>query len=283
MRSGLLLVSRLWLAVVSSRRRRGARRPESGRHRAGPGRGGQGRRRATTCEVTALALPTQDPHFVDARPHLALELARADLLIAVGPASSRSVGCPRCRPARATARSSAAARAISTARRSSACSRRPRRKVDRAMGDIHPRRQPALLYDPRRVAKVAAGIGSAWPSSTRNTPRTSRGGAQQVQSELERARKGWEKDLAAAARRQGHRVPQVARVSRGLGRLRRGRRRRAQARHPAEPQATSPTCSWRARPAGEADVQEATTRRRRARCWRSARARASWCCRADPT
>src|SRR5688572_30694606 len=29
-------------------------------------------------DVSALALPTQDPHFVDARPHLALDLARAD-------------------------------------------------------------------------------------------------------------------------------------------------------------------------------------------------------------
>src|SRR3954464_2910611 len=35
-------------------------------------------------DVSTLALSTQDPHFVDARPHLALDLARADLLIAVG-------------------------------------------------------------------------------------------------------------------------------------------------------------------------------------------------------
>src|SRR5687768_920454 len=35
-------------------------------------------------KVTALALASQDPHFVDARPHLALELSKADLLIVVG-------------------------------------------------------------------------------------------------------------------------------------------------------------------------------------------------------
>src|SRR3712207_5413196 len=35
-------------------------------------------------QVTALALPTQDPHFVDARPSLALDVNRADLLIAIG-------------------------------------------------------------------------------------------------------------------------------------------------------------------------------------------------------
>src|SRR5262249_11367441 len=35
-------------------------------------------------EITSLALATQDPHFVDAKPHLALKLANADLLIALG-------------------------------------------------------------------------------------------------------------------------------------------------------------------------------------------------------
>ena len=35
-------------------------------------------------EVQALALPTQDPHFVDPRPHLMLALKDADLLLAVG-------------------------------------------------------------------------------------------------------------------------------------------------------------------------------------------------------
>ncbi len=35
-------------------------------------------------EVSSLALPTQDPHFVDAKPSLALTLAKADVLLAVG-------------------------------------------------------------------------------------------------------------------------------------------------------------------------------------------------------
>ena len=34
--------------------------------------------------VTAMALATQDPHFVDAKPSLALALSRADLLLLVG-------------------------------------------------------------------------------------------------------------------------------------------------------------------------------------------------------
>src|SRR5258705_13898823 len=34
--------------------------------------------------VTALALPTQDPHFVDAKPSLALAVSKADLLIIPG-------------------------------------------------------------------------------------------------------------------------------------------------------------------------------------------------------
>ncbi len=39
---------------------------------------------AGRAKVTSLALPSQDPHFVDARPRLALELSKADLLILVG-------------------------------------------------------------------------------------------------------------------------------------------------------------------------------------------------------
>src|SRR5689334_4772008 len=35
-------------------------------------------------EVTSLAVATQDPHFVDARPNLALALNKADLLIVQG-------------------------------------------------------------------------------------------------------------------------------------------------------------------------------------------------------
>lgn len=35
-------------------------------------------------DVKSLALPTQDPHFVDARPNLALVLSKADLLVIQG-------------------------------------------------------------------------------------------------------------------------------------------------------------------------------------------------------
>ena len=41
--------------------------------------------------VRSLSLPTQDPHFVDAKPSLALELSRADLLLAVGLGSQAPV------------------------------------------------------------------------------------------------------------------------------------------------------------------------------------------------
>src|SRR5687767_8162656 len=34
--------------------------------------------------ITSLSLPTQDPHFVDAKPSLMLKLNKADLLLVVG-------------------------------------------------------------------------------------------------------------------------------------------------------------------------------------------------------
>src|SRR6187399_393148 len=108
-------------------------------------------------KVTALALPTQDPHFVDARPNLALELAKADLLLLVG--LDLEVGwLPT----------------LQTASRNAAIQRGGKGylevsglvplldvavgKVDRAMGDIHPGGNPHFMLDPRRAAKVATGI-----------------------------------------------------------------------------------------------------------------------------
>ena len=59
--------------------------------------------------VQAMSLATQDPHFVDAKPSLALELSKADLLLRSA-WTWRSAGCRRCWWARATPRSSPAPR-----------------------------------------------------------------------------------------------------------------------------------------------------------------------------
>lgn len=114
-------------------------------------------------EVTALALHTQDPHFVDARPHLALALARADLLLAVG--LDLEVGWLRTLQV-----GSRNGKIQSGASGYLECSEFvrvlevPKGQVDRSAGDVHPGGNPHYLYDPRQAARVAKGIAERMAS-----------------------------------------------------------------------------------------------------------------------
>lgn len=109
--------------------------------------------------VTSLALPTQDPHFVDARPNLALELSKADLLLVVGlelevgwlptlQTASRNPAIQRGGSGYLDASSLVPLLDVATG------------KVDRSQGDVHPGGNPHYLIDPRRAAKVAVGIAA---------------------------------------------------------------------------------------------------------------------------
>ncbi|MBM3266529.1 MAG: zinc ABC transporter substrate-binding protein [Candidatus Sericytochromatia bacterium] len=108
-------------------------------------------------EVTALAEATQDPHHVDARPHLILKLNRADLLIQAGmelevgwlPVLVRGARNPRIYAGAAGHMdASAAIRAKDV----------PAGKVDRTMGDVHPSGNPHYMSDPRNAAAMARAL-----------------------------------------------------------------------------------------------------------------------------
>lgn len=113
-------------------------------------------------EVTALVLPTQDPHFVDARPHLVLPLNKADLLIANGldleigwlPTLITGARNPRIQPGTA----GGARPGYLDASTLVPLKQVPQQKIDRSMGDIHPGGNPHYLLDPRNGAFVALGI-----------------------------------------------------------------------------------------------------------------------------
>src|SRR5262245_45219599 len=108
--------------------------------------------------VVALALSTQDPHFVDAKPHLALELSKADLLVLTG--AGLETGWL---PTLLTGSRNGAIQPGSAGYLD--CSglvpllEMPAVKVDRAQGDIHPQGNPHFSYDPRRVEALAVAIG----------------------------------------------------------------------------------------------------------------------------
>lgn len=106
--------------------------------------------------VESMALHTQDPHFVDAKPSLALKLNKADLLLAVG-LDLEAGWLP-------VLQTGARNGAIQTGSKGYLdCSQFIRKLevptvVDRSHGDIHPGGNPHYLYDPRAVSRVATGI-----------------------------------------------------------------------------------------------------------------------------
>lgn len=109
-------------------------------------------------EVVALSLGTQDPHFVDARPSLALALSRADLLLVVG--LDLEVGwLPKLQVGARNAKILSGASGFLDCSTVVQRLEVPTEKVDRSMGDIHPGGNPHYLYDPRQALRVIDAIG----------------------------------------------------------------------------------------------------------------------------
>lgn len=108
-------------------------------------------------EVRALASPHQDPHAVDPRPSLVVELARADLLLVNG----LSLEAPWLDPIVLQSRNARIAKGSAGYFDASTVVDRfgvPSGPVDRSMGDIHPGGNPHFLFDPRQGARVVEAI-----------------------------------------------------------------------------------------------------------------------------
>ena len=108
--------------------------------------------------VKSLSLPTQDPHWVDAKPSLALVLSHADLLLAVG--AELEVGwLPTLQVGSRNGRVQVGERGFLDCSTLVELLERPQAKVERSMGHIHPSGSPHYLLDPRAAERVAVGIG----------------------------------------------------------------------------------------------------------------------------
>jgi zinc/manganese transport system substrate-binding protein len=107
-------------------------------------------------DVTALASPRQDPHFVDARPDFVLRLNRAQLVVLQGlqleqgwlPALLLQARNPALQPGAAGHFDAAQVIAPLNVPRT----------ADRSQGDIHPGGNPHYLCDPRQGALVATAL-----------------------------------------------------------------------------------------------------------------------------
>lgn len=110
-------------------------------------------------EITTLAKPTEDPHFVDAKPSFIVKLSRADVLIEGGaeleigwlPAlvsQSRNAKVANGTPSHVTASHGVHMLNVPA-------------KLDRSQGDIHAAGNPHFLVDPVNAKIVAQNIASA--------------------------------------------------------------------------------------------------------------------------
>jgi len=110
-------------------------------------------------DVVSLSRSTQDPHFLDANPTLAVKLRHADLLVDVGlqledgwlPLLVNQSRNSEIKPG--SARRLTAAHAVSVLEV-------PDGPVDRSQGDVHAAGNHHFLSDPRRALKVAEAIGA---------------------------------------------------------------------------------------------------------------------------
>ncbi|HET7754666.1 MAG TPA: metal ABC transporter substrate-binding protein [Anaeromyxobacteraceae bacterium] len=145
--------------------------------------------------VTSLSRGTQDPHFVDASPAVAVKIRRAQLLVDVG--LDLEVGwLPGLVNVSRNADVQPGGKGRLTAATAVQVVEAPTGPVDRSQGDIHPGGNPHFLSDPRRAEQVAQAIAA-------KLSQLDPAGAAQYEAQLSAfdkklaaARRGWEEKLA---------------------------------------------------------------------------------------
>jgi zinc/manganese transport system substrate-binding protein len=110
-------------------------------------------------DVESLSRGTQDPHFVDANPMLAVKLRNADLLVDVGLDLEIGWLPPLVNQSRNAQIQPGGARRLTAANLIQVMDV-PTGAVSRAQGDLHPGGNPHFLTDPRRAGQVAAAIAA---------------------------------------------------------------------------------------------------------------------------
>ncbi len=145
--------------------------------------------------VTALSLPTQDPHFVDAKPSALLKLNKADLLVAVG--LELEIGwLPTLQTGARNPKILVSGSGYLECSQFVHVLEAPAAAVDRSMGDIHSQGNPHYLYDPRAAALCAKGIEARLVQLDAGNKALYARNLASFLSRLDTARKGWEKQMA---------------------------------------------------------------------------------------
>jgi zinc/manganese transport system substrate-binding protein len=146
--------------------------------------------------VVSLSLPTQDPHFVDARPNLALELSRADALLLVG--LDLEVGwLPTLLTGARNSKILPGAPGYIDCSTFPTLLQVPTVAIDRSMGDIHPGGNPHYTHDPRAAALIAKGLAGRFASLEPAKAATFQANADAFAAEIAASTARWTTDAAA--------------------------------------------------------------------------------------
>lgn len=146
-------------------------------------------------DVKVLSAPTEDPHFVDAKPDRILMVSRADLLVFNGMeleigwlpvlvTNSRNERVQVGGPGYLDASTLVSPKEV------------PLQKLDRSMGDIHPGGNPHYTKDPRNAVKVAQGIAAKLAELDPKNAAVYRANAARFEADLNARIAAWERALA---------------------------------------------------------------------------------------
>jgi zinc/manganese transport system substrate-binding protein len=148
-------------------------------------------------EVKALSRGYMDPHFVEPKPSLVIDLNRADLLVHVGleleigwlpplVLGSRNERIQLGQPGNLDASARIPVLDVPTTR------------IDRSLGDIHPQGNPHYWITPDNAVIVAQEIGERLQAIDPGGAETYRANLQRFVDEVQRRRADWEKRAAPA-------------------------------------------------------------------------------------
>jgi len=147
--------------------------------------------------VTAMALPSQDPHFVDAKPSLVLKLNKADVLIAAG-VDLEAGWLPTLQTQARNGKVLTGGAGYVDCSAHVRLLDRPTGAIDRSQGDVHPGGNPHYLYDPRAAAACARAIAERFAKVDPGNAKVYDANLKAFVRELTAAQARWEQRLAAA-------------------------------------------------------------------------------------
>lgn len=144
-------------------------------------------------DLTILAKPTEDPHFVDAKPSLILKLNRADVVIEGG--AELEIGwLPRLLDEARNTKLAASAAGHVLCSQGVALKEIPS-TLDRSKGDIHAAGNPHYIVDPVNAKIVARNITEAFCALDEKSAAAYRANLQKFTEALDAKLVEWQKKL----------------------------------------------------------------------------------------